>query len=125
MKNRDELKNIAIQVIRDEKKAISNLENLIGDSFADAVGTIFSAEGRVVVTGIGKSANIATKIVSTLNSTGTPALFLHAADAIHGDLGMVRPGDVVSLRGHGKAAVRDIGGQSRKGRTYVDGEVYI
>ena len=95
MKNRDELKNIAIQVIRDEKKAISNLENLIGDSFADAVGTIFSAEGRVVVTGIGKSANIATKIVSTLNSTGTPALFLHAADAIHGDLGMVRPGDVV------------------------------
>ena len=79
----------------DEKKAVENLCNYINDAFAEAVETIFSASGRVVVTGIGKSANIAVKIVSTLNSTGTPALFLHAADAIHGDLGMVRPGDVV------------------------------
>lgn len=57
--------------------------------------TIFSASGRVIVTGIGKSANIAAKIVSTFNSTGTPALFMHAADAIHGDLGMIQSGDVV------------------------------
>ena len=95
MKRREEIKQIAIQVINDEKKAIENLQNYIDDSFYKTVETIFSASGRVVVTGIGKSANIAVKIVSTLNSTGTPALFLHAADAIHGDLGMVRPGDVV------------------------------
>lgn len=95
MKSREEIKNIATQVIAEEKKAVAELANHIGDSFAEAVETIFSASGRVVVTGIGKSANIATKIVSTFNSTGTPALFLHAADAIHGDLGMVRPGDVV------------------------------
>ncbi len=95
MKNREEIKQIAIQVIEDEKKAVENLSNYIDDAFAEAVETLFSTSGRVVVTGIGKSANIATKIVSTFNSTGTPALFLHAADAIHGDLGMVRPDDVV------------------------------
>lgn len=95
VKSREEIKQIAIQVIADEKKAVANLQNYINDAFADAVETLFSTQGRVIVTGIGKSANIATKIVSTFNSTGTPALFLHAADAIHGDLGMVRPGDVV------------------------------
>ena len=95
MKTREEIKQIAAQVIADEKKAVEKLGAYIDDAFAEAVETIFSTSGRVVVTGIGKSANIATKIVSTLNSTGTPALFLHAADAIHGDLGMVRPGDVV------------------------------
>lgn len=95
MKSREEIKKIANQVIDDEKKAIDNLQNYINDAFAEAVEIIFSTPGRVVVTGIGKSANIATKIVSTFNSTGTPALFLHAADAIHGDLGMVRHDDVV------------------------------
>ena len=95
VKSRDEIKHIAAQVIADEKKAVENLQNYIDDAFAEAVETLFSTSGRVVVTGIGKSANIATKIVSTFNSTGTPALFLHAADAIHGDLGMVRPDDVV------------------------------
>ena len=95
MKSNSEIKEIAIQVIEDEKKAIASLAGHIGDSFAEAVQALFSARGRVVVTGIGKSANIASKIVSTLNSTGTPALFLHAADAIHGDLGMVQPDDVV------------------------------
>ena len=95
MKSREEIKQIAVQVITDEKKAVENLLNHIDDAFAEAVETLFSTPGRVVVTGIGKSANIATKIVSTMNSTGTPALFLHAADAIHGDLGMVRPDDVV------------------------------
>lgn len=95
MKNSEEIKNIAIQVINDEEKAIANLKNYIDDAFPKAVEALYSTSGRVVVTGIGKSANIATKIVSTLNSTGTPALFLHAADAIHGDLGMVQPDDVV------------------------------
>ena len=95
VKSHEEIKHIAIQVIEDEKKAVDNLRNYINDAFAEAVETLFSTSGRVVVTGIGKSANIATKIVSTLNSTGTPALFLHAADAIHGDLGMVLPDDVV------------------------------
>ena len=82
-------------MIADEKKAVEGLEKHINSAFSDAVETIFCTSGRVVVTGIGKSANIATKIVSTLNSTGTPALFMHAADAIHGDLGMIRPDDVV------------------------------
>ena len=71
------------------------LSDYIDNGFVEAVDSIFSATGRVIVTGIGKSANIAQKIVSTLNSTGTPALFLHAADAIHGDLGMVQPHDIV------------------------------
>lgn len=95
LKSKEEIKSIALQVIDDEKKAVENLARHIDDSFCQAVESIFSAPGRVVVTGIGKSANIATKIVSTLNSTGTPALFLHAADAIHGDLGMVQKGDIV------------------------------
>lgn len=95
MKTKEEIQNIAIQVIADEKKAIEGLEKLVDNGFSDAVETIFSAQGRVIITGIGKSANVASKIVSTLNSTGTPALFMHAADAIHGDLGMVQPGDVV------------------------------
>ncbi|MBR1799511.1 MAG: KpsF/GutQ family sugar-phosphate isomerase [Bacteroidales bacterium] len=95
MKSAKEIKDIAIQVIANEKKAIEDLANLIDGSFSEAVEAIYSSKGRVVVTGIGKSANIASKIVSTFNSTGTPALFMHAADAIHGDLGMIRPDDVV------------------------------
>ena len=95
LKSSIDIQRIAIQVIADEKKAVEGLEKHINSAFSDAVETIFCTSGRVVVTGIGKSANIATKIVSTLNSTGTPALFMHAADAIHGDLGMIRPDDVV------------------------------
>ncbi|MBQ1409529.1 MAG: KpsF/GutQ family sugar-phosphate isomerase [Bacteroidales bacterium] len=95
MKSPEEIKHIAYQVIDDEKKAVSQLASYIDDSFVEAVETIFLAHGRVIVTGIGKSANIATKIVSTLNSTGTPAIFMHAADAIHGDLGMVQPSDII------------------------------
>lgn len=95
MKTKDELQQIAIQVIRNEREAVAQLEKRVGNSFSDAVELLYSTAGRVVVTGIGKSANIATKIVSTLNSTGTPSLFLHAADAIHGDLGMVRKDDTV------------------------------
>lgn len=82
-------------MIADEKKAIERLADFVDNGFCQAVETMFSSTGRVVVTGIGKSANIASKMVSTLNSTGTPALFMHAADAIHGDLGMIRTDDVV------------------------------
>lgn len=78
-----------------ESEAISNLVNYLDDHFVKSVETIFSSKGRLVVTGIGKSAIIAQKIVATLNSTGTPSLFLHASEAIHGDLGMVQPDDVV------------------------------
>jgi len=72
-------------------KSISNLN----DSFAEAVIKISQTKGRLVITGIGKSAHIANKIVATLNSTGTPSLFLHAAEAVHGDLGMVTPEDII------------------------------
>jgi arabinose-5-phosphate isomerase len=78
-----------------ESEAIANLVNFIDTDFEQAVTYIYKSKGRVIVTGIGKSANIATKIVATLNSTGTPAVFMHAADAIHGDLGTVLKDDVV------------------------------
>tara|TARA_R110002126_G_scaffold289578_3_gene444829 strand:- start:27398 stop:28366 length:969 start_codon:yes stop_codon:yes gene_type:complete len=78
-----------------ESKAIANLANFIDSAFENAVKYIHNFKGRVIVTGIGKSANIATKIVATFNSTGTPAVFMHAADAIHGDLGNVLEDDVV------------------------------
>ena len=78
-----------------ESNAIANLVNLIDENFENAVRYILASKGRVIVTGIGKSANIATKIVATLNSTGTPAIFMHAADAIHGDLGTIQENDSV------------------------------
>ncbi len=78
-----------------ESSAISNLANLLTDDFANAVELIYNSKGRVIITGIGKSAIIANKIVATLNSTGTPAVFMHAADAIHGDLGLILQDDVV------------------------------
>jgi arabinose-5-phosphate isomerase len=78
-----------------ESKAILNLSSLINEEFAATVELIYNSKGRVIITGIGKSAIIATKIVATLNSTGTPAVFMHAADAIHGDLGLILENDVV------------------------------
>ncbi|MBA4135063.1 MAG: D-arabinose 5-phosphate isomerase [Flavobacterium sp.] len=78
-----------------ESEAISRLVDFLTEDFVKAVEIIYQSSGRLVVTGIGKSAIIAQKIVATLNSTGTPSLFLHASEAIHGDLGMVQPGDVV------------------------------
>lgn len=85
----------AKETILIEAEAIKRLVDLVDADFENAVKTIYSSKGRVVVTGIGKSANIATKIVATLNSTGTPAVFMHAADAIHGDLGNIQQSDVV------------------------------
>jgi len=91
----NKIQKTAIAAINEENRAIKNLVDSINDDFVSAVKLIFNSQGRVVITGIGKSANIATKIVATLNSTGTPSVFMHAADAIHGDIGLVRPGDVV------------------------------
>jgi arabinose-5-phosphate isomerase len=93
-KNKDILK-IARQTILEESKAIANLINFLDSDFKKSVNFIIESKGRVIITGIGKSANIATKIVATLNSTGTPAVFMHAADAIHGDLGNILKDDVV------------------------------
>ncbi len=90
-----DIKNVAKKVIADEAAAIQNLSGFIDDDFEKVVDLIYRSKGRVIVTGIGKSAIIAQKIVATLNSTGTPAVFMHAADAIHGDLGMVCRDDVV------------------------------
>ena len=95
MKTQQEIKDIAIQTITKEYLAIEKLKNYINDDFVKVVELIYNSKGRVVVTGIGKSANIATKIVSTFNSTGTPSIFMHAADAIHGDLGIIQPEDII------------------------------
>lgn len=89
------LKLIAKNVLLNEAQALEKLSELVDDQFESCVKEILSSKGRVVVTGIGKSAIIGQKIVSTLNSTGTPSLFMHAADSIHGDLGMITKEDVV------------------------------
>ncbi|RAV30614.1 KpsF/GutQ family sugar-phosphate isomerase [Sinomicrobium soli] len=95
MSNNEAIKAVAKKVIETESTAINHLKSLIDDEFSSAVTHIFESPGRVVITGIGKSAIIATKIVATLNSTGTPAVFMHAADAIHGDLGTIQKDDTV------------------------------
>jgi arabinose-5-phosphate isomerase len=89
------IRQLAIQTIKTEADAIEKLASYIDDDFEKSVSLIYNAKGRVIVTGIGKSAIIANKIVATLNSTGTPAIFMHAADAIHGDLGIIQPNDVI------------------------------
>ena len=83
------------EVIKLQSDSIKNLVDLIDENFENAIKLIHDSKGRVVVTGIGKSAIIANKIVATLNSTGTPAIFMHAADAIHGDLGIIKKDDVI------------------------------
>jgi arabinose-5-phosphate isomerase len=85
----------AKEVIRMEADAVSALEQKINSSFQNAIDTLYKCKGRVIITGMGKSGIIARKIVATMNSTGTPAIFLHPSDAVHGDLGMVRNDDVV------------------------------
>ena len=86
---------LAKETVEIESKAISKLASFIDESFAEAVELIHNSTGRVIITGIGKSAIIANKIVATLNSTGTPSIFMHAADAIHGDLGLILEDDIV------------------------------
>jgi len=95
LKDFNSINATAKETILIESNAIANLVNLIDENFESAVKFILNSKGRVIVTGIGKSANIATKIVATFNSTGTPAIFMHAADAIHGDLGTIQNNDVV------------------------------
>ena len=95
MINKETILASAKKTILSESEAILKLTDFLDDNFVNTVEAIYNSSGRLVVTGIGKSAIIAQKIVATLNSTGTPSLFLHASEAIHGDLGMVQPGDVV------------------------------
>jgi arabinose-5-phosphate isomerase len=95
--NRQKIIDSATKTIQIELDAMQYLLTQIDDNFADVVAMLLQSKGRIIVTGIGKSANVATKIVATLNSTGTPAIFMHASDAIHGDLGIVQENDVVLM----------------------------
>lgn len=95
MKLTKNIRNTAVRVLLNESEAIAKLSSLLNADFEDCVQHLLQAKGRLVITGVGKSAWIANKLVATLNSTGTPALFMHAADAIHGDLGMVQQEDTV------------------------------
>jgi arabinose-5-phosphate isomerase len=89
------IKTTAINVFQNEADALLNLIPHVGEDFEACVEDILKSNGRVVITGIGKSATVSNKIVATLNATGTPSLFMHAADAIHGDLGMIKEEDFV------------------------------
>ncbi|PSG86561.1 KpsF/GutQ family sugar-phosphate isomerase [Aurantibacter aestuarii] len=93
--NPEFITQLAKETILLESESIANLTTLLDTDFYNAVDLIHNSKGRVIITGIGKSAIIATKIVATMNSTGTPAVFMHAADAIHGDLGLILEDDVV------------------------------
>ena len=95
MNTYEQILDSAKRTIAMELEAVANLHTLIDQDFAKAVSCIYNAKGRVIISGVGKSAIIAQKIVATLNSTGTPAVFMHAADAIHGDLGTIQKEDVV------------------------------
>lgn len=97
LKSESPIIKAALRTIELEADAVKNLCGYLDDGFEQIISIISSCKGRVVISGIGKSAIIAQKIVATLNSTGTPSIFLHAADAIHGDLGMVQQEDVVMI----------------------------
>lgn len=92
-----DIKSIALRTVQLEAQAIAQLSEKLNGDFVKIVEHIAASKGRLIVSGIGKSAIIGQKIVATLNSTGTPSIFLHAADAIHGDLGMVQPDDTVLI----------------------------
>jgi arabinose-5-phosphate isomerase len=92
-----EILNSARNTLRIEAESIEGLLPLLTEDFSKAVKAIYKCEGRLIISGIGKSANVANKIVATLNSTGTPSVFMHAADAIHGDLGIVQSDDIVLI----------------------------
>jgi arabinose-5-phosphate isomerase len=89
------IKSYALQAISDELNSVAALKTYIDEGFEAAIELLLSNKGRAIITGIGKSAIIAQKIVATMNSTGQPAIFMHAADAVHGDLGIIQKGDVV------------------------------
>ena len=94
-KSNVKIADLAKKVITQEAVCVAKLASFVDDEFVEVVDLIFNSKGRLIITGIGKSAIIGTKIVATMNSTGTPAIFMHAADAIHGDLGIVQPDDIV------------------------------
>jgi arabinose-5-phosphate isomerase len=95
LSNKQSIISVAKQTVETEAKAIEQMVSFIDDDFATTIEHIYKSNGRLIITGIGKSAIIANKIVATLNSTGTPSIFMHAADAIHGDLGIIQKDDVV------------------------------
>lgn len=97
MQNHTIIKEIALKAITNEGNAILTLQNYVNEEFINVLELILKNNGRLVISGIGKSAIIAQKMVSTLNSTGSPALFMHAADAVHGDLGMIQEKDLVII----------------------------
>jgi len=97
MKKNEIIIDSAVQIVENEANAIMGLREKIGDDFQKTVDLILESKGNLVFSGIGKSAIIAQKVVATLNSTGTPAVFMHAADAIHGDLGIIRNDDIVVI----------------------------
>lgn len=94
-KSIDKIIELAKTTLNIEADSVKNLQNYINDDFVASVKLIYESKGRVVITGIGKSAIIAQKVVATMNSTGTPSIFMHAADAIHGDLGTIQKEDIV------------------------------
>ncbi|MCF0194248.1 MAG: SIS domain-containing protein, partial [Bacteroidaceae bacterium] len=89
------IKDVAIKCLRDEAQAILNLIDLLDDNFDKAVGLMLNCRGKVIVTGVGKSGHIATKMAATLSSTGTPAFYVNPLDVFHGDLGVITGDDVV------------------------------
>ena len=95
MANQQIIKNIALDTLELESKSISNLSNIIDSNFSKIIETLVSCKGRIIITGIGKSAIIGMKISATLNSTGSKSIFLHLADALHGDIGIVANDDIV------------------------------
>ncbi|MDQ5929925.1 MAG: arabinose-5-phosphate isomerase, partial [Bacteroidota bacterium] len=95
MKTQQNILDLARKTIIEESQAIAQLTNYITNDFYDATQAIYQSKGRLIVSGIGKSSLIAQKLVATFNSTGTPSLYLHAAEAIHGDLGMIQKDDVI------------------------------
>ena len=95
MNGSDELRQTVIETLKTEAEALARMSTLIDDTFIQIIERIHNSGGRVILTGIGKSAQVAQKISATLNSTGTPAIFMHAADAIHGDLGTIQEKDVI------------------------------
>ena len=95
LKKKDRIFQVAVDTLENEADSIRNLVKLLDENFTNSVLLISETKGRVIITGIGKSAIVGNKIVSTMNSTGTPAIFMHAADAVHGDLGTIQQDDIV------------------------------
>ena len=95
MKSKKDIKKIAQNCISIELDEAKKLINKIDDNFVDIINVLYQNKGRIIITAIGKSANISNKIVATLNSTGSPAIFVHAAEAVHGDLGVIKNEDII------------------------------